>query len=60
MPWIFTVTSRKGQPVNTITGAPTDSINVWDEDDLHRQIRLAAADPRDLAIEVQSFTPKEA
>lgn len=57
MPWIFTVTSRKGEPA---ASAPPESIEVWNETDLHRQIRLAAADPRDLLIEVQTFTPKEA
>lgn len=60
MPWIFTVTSRTGAKVNPITGAPTDSINVWDEDDLHRRIALAKTDPRDLVIEIQPFTPKGA
>ncbi|MER6778462.1 MULTISPECIES: hypothetical protein [unclassified Streptomyces] len=60
MPWIFTVTSRKGEPVNPITGAPTDSINVWTEANLHRRLAIAKNDPRDLVIEVQPFTPKGA
>ncbi|MFK0222202.1 hypothetical protein ACIQWN_28930 [Streptomyces vinaceus] len=60
MPWIFTVTSRKGEPVNQITGAPTDSINVWDEADLRRRLAIAKGDPRDLITEVKPFTPKGA
>ncbi|MFE3577873.1 hypothetical protein [Streptomyces vinaceus] len=60
MPWIFTATSRKGEPVNPVTGAPTDSINVWTEEDLHRRIAVAKDDPRDIEISIRPFTPKEA
>lgn len=52
MAWIFTATSRTGQPVNLITGAPFDSITVYDRADLDRRIALAKTDPRDLIITV--------
>ncbi|MFI5992464.1 hypothetical protein ACIBAC_11505 [Streptomyces sp. NPDC051362] len=51
--WIFTATSRTGQPVNTITGASTDSIAVYSKADLDRRIAAAKNDPRDLIITVE-------
>ncbi|MCX5598406.1 hypothetical protein OOK29_09675 [Streptomyces phaeochromogenes] len=51
--WIFTATSRTGQPVNPITNAPTESITVYDQADLDRRIAAAESDPRDLAVDVQ-------
>lgn len=50
--WIFTATSRTGKPVNPITKAPTDSINVYDQDDLDRRVAAAKNDPRDLIVTV--------
>jgi len=50
--WIFTATSRTGQPVNTITGAATDSIAVYSKADLDRRIALAKTDQRDLIVTV--------
>lgn len=44
MTWIFTATSRTGQPVNPIT--------VYDKDDLDRRIAAAKTDPRDLIVTV--------
>ncbi|MGW2721406.1 hypothetical protein [Streptomyces sp. NPDC001492] len=52
MTWIFTATSRTGQPVNEITGAPSDSITVYDRADLDRRIAAAKNDPRDLIVTV--------
>ncbi|MFI5985073.1 hypothetical protein ACIBEA_29930 [Streptomyces sp. NPDC051555] len=60
MPWIFTATSRTGQKVNIITGAPTDSIAVYDEHDLNRRIALAENDPRDLDVNVRLIDGTEA
>lgn len=60
MPWIFTATSRTGQKVNILTGAPTDSIAVYDEDDLNRRIAAAENDPRNLDVSVRPFTGTEA
>ncbi|MEV7034593.1 hypothetical protein AB0N99_30730 [Streptomyces sp. NPDC093272] len=51
--WILTVTSRTGAKVNTITGAPSDSIAVYDKTDLDRRIALAKTDPRDLIVTVE-------
>ncbi|MFL4904844.1 hypothetical protein ACJ6WF_17055 [Streptomyces sp. MMS24-I2-30] len=51
--WIFTATSRTGQPVNPITKAPTDSITVYDKADLDRRIAAAKTDPRDLIVTVE-------
>lgn len=52
MAWIFTATSRTGQPVNPITGAASDSIAVYDRADLDRRIAAAKNDPRDLIVTV--------
>lgn len=60
MPWIPTATSRTGQTVNIITGAPTDSITVYDEGDLNRRIALAEKDPRDLDVTVRLISGTEA
>lgn len=51
--WTFTATSHTGQPVNPITGAPTDSVTVYDQADLDRRIAAAESDPRDLIVDVQ-------
>jgi acyl-CoA reductase-like NAD-dependent aldehyde dehydrogenase len=50
--WIFTATSRTGQPVNPITKAPTDSVAVYTQADLDRRIAAAKSDPRDLIVTV--------
>ena len=51
--WAFTATSRTGQKVNAITGAPTDTITVYSQDELDRRLTAAENDPRDLEITVQ-------
>ncbi|MFE9736122.1 hypothetical protein ACFYO9_37350 [Streptomyces sp. NPDC005863] len=53
--WIFTVTSRTGAKVNQITGASSDSIAVYDEDDLEQRIAAAKTDPRQLDVHVQKI-----
>lgn len=53
--WIFTATSRTGQPVNPITKAPTDSVTVYDQADLDRRIAAAKTDPRDLDVTVRKI-----
>ena len=50
--WIFTATSRTGQPVDPITKAPTDSIAVYSQAELDRRIAAARTDPRDLIVTV--------
>lgn len=55
MTWIFTATSRTGQPVNEITGAASDSITVYDRADLDRRIAAAKTDPRDLIVTVEQL-----
>lgn len=50
--WIFTATSRTGQPVDPITKAPTDSVTVYNQADLDRRIAAAKNDPRDLIVTV--------
>ncbi|MFD0074288.1 hypothetical protein ACFVIY_17825 [Streptomyces sp. NPDC127166] len=51
--WAFRATSRTGQKVNVITGAPTDEITVHSEDELNRRLAIAENDPRDLAVEIR-------
>jgi hypothetical protein len=51
--YVLTATSRTGQKVNQITGAPTDSVNVYDAADLKRRLEAAKTDPRDLDVTVQ-------
>lgn len=51
--YVFTATSRTGQKVNPVTGASTDSINVYDDADLKRRLAAAKSDPRDLDVTVQ-------
>jgi hypothetical protein len=51
--WILTVTSRTGAKVNPLTGAPTDSIAVYDQDDLDRRLAAAKTDPRQLDVTVR-------
>lgn len=46
--WKFTATSRTGKPVNPITGAPSDTVTVYDQADLDRRMEAAQHDPRDL------------
>ncbi|MGW1744548.1 hypothetical protein ACWCRD_02800 [Streptomyces sp. NPDC002092] len=50
--WILTATSRIGAKVDPVSGAPTDSVAVYDKDDLDRRIAAAKNDPRDLIISV--------
>ena len=50
--WIFTATSRTGQPVDPVTKAPTDSITVYSQAELERRIAAARTDPRDLIVTV--------
>ena len=50
--WILTATSRIGAKVDPISGAPHDSVAVYDEDDLQRRIAAAKNDPRDLIVTV--------
>ncbi|MFE5368160.1 hypothetical protein [Streptomyces mirabilis] len=51
--WIFTATSRIGARVDLVSGAPFDSIAVYDEDDLNARIAAARTDPRDLIVDVE-------
>lgn len=51
--WILTATSRIGAKVDPISGAPSDSIAVYDEDDLQARIAAAKTDPRDLIVTVE-------
>ncbi|MFD6360178.1 hypothetical protein ACFWFX_10025 [Streptomyces roseolus] len=51
--WALRATSRSGQPVNVITGAPTDEITVYSEDDLNRRLAAAEVDLRDIEVEVR-------
>lgn len=50
--WIFTATSRTGQPVDPITKATSDSVTVYDKADLDRRVAAAKSDPRDLIVTV--------
>ena len=54
--WALTATSRTGQKVNTITGAATDSVNVYSKADLDRRLKAAENDPRDLDIKVERLS----
>ncbi|MGW0312038.1 hypothetical protein [Streptomyces flavidovirens] len=54
--WALTATSRTGKKVNQITGGPSDSVTVHDEDDLKRRLKAAENDPRDLDIEVRRIS----
>lgn len=51
--WIFTATSRIGAKVDPVAGGPSDSIAVYDQDDLDRRIAAAKSDPRDLIVTVE-------
>ncbi|MFF2383728.1 hypothetical protein [Streptomyces sp. NPDC058108] len=51
--WIFTATSRTGQPVDPITKASTDSVAVYSQADLDRRIEAAKNDPRDLIVDIE-------
>lgn len=51
--WILTATSRIGAKVDPVSGAPSDSVAVYDEDDLQRRIAAAKTDPRDLIVTVE-------
>jgi hypothetical protein len=48
--WILTATSRIGAKVDPVSGAPSDSVAVYDKDDLDRRIAAAETDPRQLDI----------
>ena len=50
--WIFTATSRIGAKVDLVSGASSDSVAVYDKDDLDRRIAAAKTDPRDLIVTV--------
>ncbi|WP_185909177.1 hypothetical protein [Streptomyces sp. WAC01280] len=54
--WAFRATSRTGQKVNIITGAPTDEITVHSEDELNERLAVAENDPRDLQVEIRRLT----
>lgn len=51
--WILTATSRIGAKVDPISGATSDSVAVYDEDDLQERIAAAKTDPRDLIVTVE-------
>lgn len=51
--WILTATSRIGAKVDPVSGAPSDSVAVYDEDDLKARIAAARTDPRDLIVTVE-------
>lgn len=48
--YVLTATSRTGARVNPITGAPTDSINVYSDAELQERLAAAKTDPRDLDV----------
>jgi len=50
--WKITATSRTGDKVNQITGAPTDSKTAYSKREVDDARRAAAADPRNLTITV--------
>lgn len=54
--WALTATSRTGQKVNTITGASSDSVNVYSQADLARRLEAAKTDPRDLDVKVERLS----
>jgi len=54
--WALTATSRTGQKVNIITGAPTDTVTVHDQADLDRRLKAAESDPRDLDVHVKRLS----
>lgn len=54
--WSLTATSRTGQKVNIITGAPTDTVTVHDQADLDRRLKAAESDPRDLDVQVKRLS----
>lgn len=51
--WIVTETSRIGAKVDLVSGAPFDSVAVYDEDVLKARIAAAKTDPRDLIVTVE-------
>jgi len=53
--WMFTATSRTGQPVNPITNSPTDTVTVYSQADLDRRVEAAKTDPRDLVVVVEEI-----
>lgn len=53
--WILTATSRTGAKVNQITGEPSDSIAVYDQDDLDQRVAAAKTDPRQLHVDVRKI-----
>jgi hypothetical protein len=44
-PWVLTVRSKSGRPVNALTGGPADTITVWSRADLDRRLALIRQDP---------------
>jgi len=52
----LTATSRTGAKVNPITGAPTDTVNVYDDEDLQQRLAAAKTDPRDLDFTYRRLT----
>ena len=54
--WVLTATSRTGKKVNTITGASSDSVNVYSQADLDRRLKAAKTDPRDLDVKVERLS----
>ena len=51
--YVVTATSRTGQKVNLVTGAPSDQKAIYSEQELCEFKAAAAADPRDLDVTVR-------
>ncbi|GHH54562.1 hypothetical protein [Streptomyces candidus] len=51
--YVVTATSRSGQKVNAITGAPSDEKAIHSDKELREFKAAAAADPRDLDVTVR-------
>lgn len=51
--YVLEARSHDGKPVNAITGASSDSVAVYSDDDLARRLQAAQSDPRDLEITVR-------
>ncbi|MFD4320522.1 hypothetical protein [Streptomyces sp. NPDC058548] len=51
--YVVTASSRTGQQVNPITGAPSDEKAIYSDQELQEFKASAAADPRDLDVTVR-------
>ena len=51
--YVVTATSRTGQKVNLVTGAPSDQKAIYSDQELREFKAAAAADPRDLDVTVR-------